>query len=328
MMNYTFKSRMADDIAAFLRLKRVTGHDEESYFYPLVYLDRLCLRYFPSSDTINKEIADVFKRKKKSESSNESLNRRLSILKGLAEYQRSIGKDAYLCEGLRARVIQDFIPYLPTDDELSMLFKAIDSFPCTSKSDTDHIVAPVLFRLMYTCALRPGEVTNLLKKDIDFSNRMLHIRMTKTRHDRLIPFHDDMLPLLKLYEEKIGKLEIDSPWFFHNACGKQLNEDWIKSHIRRAREKAGLKEKHGVLFRAYDLRHAAASRIVMRWQNEDGNIMGRVPYLMAYMGHVDLDSTLYYVSVIPEQFYGKGIVNIADILTREDANEMEEIKWW
>ena len=28
MMNYTFKSRMADDIAAFLRLKRVTGHDE------------------------------------------------------------------------------------------------------------------------------------------------------------------------------------------------------------------------------------------------------------------------------------------------------------
>ena len=168
MMNYTFKSRMADDIAAFLRLKRVTGHDEESYFYPLVYLDRLCLRYFPSSDTINKEIADVFKRKKKSESSNESLNRRLSILKGLAEYQRSIGKDAYLCEGLRARVIQDFIPYLPTDDELSMLFKALDSFPCTSKSDTDHIVAPVLFRLMYTCALRPGEVTNLLKKDIDF----------------------------------------------------------------------------------------------------------------------------------------------------------------
>lgn len=236
MMNYTFKSRMADDIAAFLRLKRVTGHDEESYFYPLVYLDRLCLRYFPSSDTINKEIADVFKRRKKSESSNESLNRRLSILKGLAEYQRSIGKDAYLCEGLRARVIQDFIPYLPTDDELSMLFKAIDSFPCTSKSDTDHIVAPVLFRLMYTCALRPGEATNLLKKDIDFTNRMLHIRMTKTRHDRLIPFHDDMLPLLKLYEEKIGKLEIDSPWFFHNACGKQLNEDWIKSHIRRARE--------------------------------------------------------------------------------------------
>ena len=56
--------------------------------------------------------------------------------------------------------------------------------------------------------------------------------------------------------------------------------------------------------------------------------MGRLPYLMACMGHVDWDSTLYYVSVIPEQFYGKGIVNIADILTREDANEMEEIKWW
>lgn len=60
--------------------------------------------------------------------------------------------------------------------------------------------------------------------------------------------------------------------------------------------------------RPYDLRHAFASRSIIRWIDSGKNVMQLLPYLSAYMGHSKLTSTLYYVHLLLENLRrSKGI---------------------
>jgi len=72
----------------------------------------------------------------------------------------------------------------------------------------------------------------------------------------------------------------------------------------------GLLEKVRILFmcvlrrkyeRSYFIRHAFATRNLMRWIDQGHDVMALLPYLGTYMGHSDLNSTLYYVHILPER---------------------------
>jgi integrase len=39
----------------------------------------------------------------------------------------------------------------------------------------------------------------------------------------------------------------------------------------------------------------------MRWVDEGRDVMVLLPFLSAYMGHSELNSTLYYVHLLPER---------------------------
>ena len=39
----------------------------------------------------------------------------------------------------------------------------------------------------------------------------------------------------------------------------------------------------------------------MRWIDEGSDVMALLPYLSTYMGHSELNSTLYYVHLLPER---------------------------
>lgn len=67
--------------------------------------------------------------------------------------------------------------------------------------------------------------------------------------------------------------------------------------------------------RPYDLRHAFASRNIIRWIDSGRDVMELLPYLSTCMGHSELTATLYYVHLLPEKLRrSKGID--WDILTR------------
>ena len=40
----------------------------------------------------------------------------------------------------------------------------------------------------------------------------------------------------------------------------------------------------------------------MKWSDEGKDIHAMLPYLMRYMGHTNLDSTYYYIHLIPDFF--------------------------
>ena len=65
--------------------------------------------------------------------------------------------------------------------------------------------------------------------------------------------------------------------------------------------------------RPYDLRHAFATRNLMRWTDEGLDIMVMLPYLSAYMGHSHFQDTLYYVHLIPEKLRNSNEIDWASL---------------
>jgi integrase len=71
--------------------------------------------------------------------------------------------------------------------------------------------------------------------------------------------------------------------------------------LRRLFTLAGLKpEKGRVGPRPYDLRHAFAVHRLSRWYRQGVDLHARLPWLSAYMGHVDIIGTETYLNATPE----------------------------
>jgi integrase len=54
--------------------------------------------------------------------------------------------------------------------------------------------------------------------------------------------------------------------------------------------------------RAYDFRHHFAYANLNRWAQEGKDVNVMLAYLMRYMGHSTIESTLYYFHFVPEFF--------------------------
>ncbi|MFR8999202.1 MAG: hypothetical protein ACLVIY_01020 [Anaerobutyricum soehngenii] len=87
---------------------------------------------------------------------------------------------------------------------------------------------------------------------------------------------------------------------------------------------AGLKRDGKVKPRAYDLRHHFACANIMRWSSEGKDIHAMLPYLMRYMGHSSLDSTYYYIHLIPDFFpqYRCMTASTEELIPEVDADEV------
>lgn len=87
----------------------------------------------------------------------------------------------------------------------------------------------LLFYIMLNCGCRPEEAINLIGKDIDRENRLLHIRGTKTKNsDRYVPIPDALFATIKA----VKLLEPISP----NRDGrKHSRSSYIRlyEHLRR-----------------------------------------------------------------------------------------------
>jgi integrase/recombinase XerD len=54
--------------------------------------------------------------------------------------------------------------------------------------------------------------------------------------------------------------------------------------------------------RTYDFGLHSAFANINRWVENGINVNGMLPYLMNYMGHASIESTFYYIHLIPEFF--------------------------
>lgn len=63
---------------------------------------------------------------------------------------------------------------------------------------------------------------------------------------------------------------------------------------------AGLKPKSGRTGpRPYDLRHTFAVHRLTRWYRQGADLQARLPWLSAYMGHIDIMGTETYLTATP-----------------------------
>jgi integrase/recombinase XerD len=146
--------------------------------------------------------------------------------------------------------------------------------------DTD-IKHRAMFTLLYGAGLRVSELLALKVADIDSQRMVVHVRKTKSRHDRIVPLSLRMLETLRVYWK--ARRPRSALLLFPAPDGtKQLTRDAVLHAIRLAAWRAGITK------RVYPhlLRHAFATHML-----ELGTDLRTVQILL---GHRSLSSTTRY----------------------------------
>jgi integrase len=156
--------------------------------------------------------------------------------------------------------------------------------------------------ILYCTGIRFGEALRLRLRDVDTRNGVLFIETFKGRA-RWVPFHRTLSRELDCYlHERVKYAPASSETrFFIGSNRRDLPVKAAHHTLRRLFIKAGLKpEKGRVGPRPYDLRHAFAVRRLTAWYRQGVDLHARLPWLSAYMGHVDIVGTETYLNATPE----------------------------
>jgi len=275
-------------------LKVSLGYAKETYrpSQVLPFLEH-CASKFPDATEITQEMLDSWLLVR--EFTDNTRKHVIINIRHFTRYLNAIGQKAFVPTGDYNIKIQRYQPYVFTDGELRQLFNSLDSVKPCARSHAEWIL-PVLFRLELCCGMRPNEPLNLKVEDIDLNAGDVFIRKSKRGKDRHIIISEDMRMLCNKYNQLAGERK----WFFQHWDGGQFSTIWARNCFRRAWIRSGLSNSRSFP-RPYDLRHSFATRTLMRWVDERRDIMALIPFLSAYMGHVSLGETLYYVHLLPER---------------------------
>lgn len=135
------------------------------------------------------------------------------------------------------------------------------------------IIKP-LVTIAVNTGMRRGELFGLKWRDIDFNHGLIHLLVTKSGKQRVIPMNDHVRNALL----SIRKHDT-SPYVFVRTDGDALKD--VRRGFLSALTKVGIKD-----FRFHDLRHTFASQMAM-----SGVDLNTVRELL---GHADLKTTLIY----------------------------------
>jgi site-specific recombinase XerD len=134
---------------------------------------------------------------------------------------------------------------------------------------------------------------------------VLHIRASKGR-TRLVPFGEDLAREFRQYWPQRDELlrrkghdRVDA--LLIGRYGRAISLKAASEVLRRILRHLGLKRSRGRIGpRPYDLRHAFAVHRLTAWYREGVDIHARLPWLSAYMGHVNVLGTETYLHATPE----------------------------
>lgn len=196
-------------------------------------------------------------------------------------------------------------PYIYTWEELLHLLQSTDSFP-NRKNTLARYCFRVLLLLLYGAGLRISEALALTVADTDLVAGVLTIRDTKFYKTRLVPIGPDLKSVLVDYSKKrnLPADRTESPLapFFLNRQGVAPTSEQVERAFRRLRVHAGLRRSDGLSHppRIHDLRHSFAVHRVVSWYRQGADVQKLLPQLATYLGHVDIASTQWYLTMTPD----------------------------
>lgn len=161
-----------------------------------------------------------------------------------------------------------------------------------------------LLLVLYCTGLRFGEALRLRVADVDLRRGVIFVGEFKGRA-RWVPFHRSLVRELERYlrarREFSGSAPARDAPFFLASDGGFLSPKVAGYALCRMYRMAGLKPAIGrVGPRPYDLRHTFAVHRLTRWYRQRVDLHARLPWLSAYLGHVNLLGTEVYLTATPE----------------------------
>lgn len=225
---------------------------------------------------------------------------RLSYVRGFARYCRAIDPRTEIPpSGLLPFPHRRPSPYFFTDDDIERLLQGALQWPAQDGLANHTLFC--LFGLLSVSGLRICEALGLTLDDVDLDEGILTIRATKFGKSRLIPLHATTVEVMTDYrgrrEQFLAGRQV--PHWFVNSRGGPLGYDTVRRVFHRLT--AGLPSQPGrARPRLHDLRHRFALVTVVHWYRDGQDVQRRLPVLSAFLGHVQVSDTYWYLSACPE----------------------------
>lgn len=231
--------------------------------------------------------------------------RRLGCVRSFARYRVATDSRTEIpAAGLLPHRSTRARPYLYTDEEVDGLLAAALRLPTTWHSTPLRPwVFHCLLGLLAVTGLRYSEALSLHVADLDVDHAVLTIRGAKLGKTRLVPLHASTVQVLMDYlrRREAFSCRDASPFLLVNCRGKKLDQAQVHRtfyELSRAIGLRGEKARHGP--RLHDFRHRFAVRVLTQWYRAGEDPQRRLPVLSAYLGHVRVADTYWYLSAWPE----------------------------
>ena len=203
---------------------------------------------------------------------------------------------------LVARSQSGFSPHIFTHAEVSRLLTAIDQLAPTARTPLRHLVLPEVFRLLYGCGFRIGELLRLRVADVDLDQGVITVREGKFGRDRLVPPAISLVKRLQQYAASFGTRPVDD-FFFASYQDGPWSRNAVYDTFRKLLHQCGIPHAgRGRGPRVHDLRHTFAVHTLLRWYREGADLEARLPILATYMGHQTLAGTQRYLHLTAELY--------------------------
>jgi len=155
-----------------------------------------------------------------------------------------------------------------------------------------------LISLLAATGLRISEALHLLVSDITPDG--LLIRKTKFQKTRLVPLHDTARTGLARYLTHRQEMRSGSDHVFVSDDGQPLVYWKVHNVFRTLLKSAGIQPSRGRWPRIHELRHTFAVRALESSPTGRQRIGQHMLALATYLGHVNINTTYWYLETTPE----------------------------
>ena len=219
---------------------------------------------------------EKWKRERAKQVQPSTVNRELTILKHML-------KMAVRWELTSANPAATVSPF-PTQ-EARIRFASEDEFPRLIESCRNQVTSPWLHPLVVLAlntSARQGELLDLKREaDLDLERNLIYFGRTKNRKLKVVPMNSAAREAVEWFlNNGKGEFLVSWPW------GDRVGKTTVYDAFKRACSEAGIEN-----FRFHDLRHTAASYLVMSGVD--------LPTVKEILGHREIEMTLRYSHLAP-----------------------------
>ena len=138
-----------------------------------------------------------------------------------------------------------------------------------------------MLSLIYSCGLRRGELLNLQLTQVDSKRKLLIIKQSKGRKDRIVPLSEKIIEMLREYYLAFRPKQ----WLFEGQTGGQYSAESLAKVLKQSILKAGIKKPVSLHW----LRHSYATHLL-----ESGTDLR---FIQELLGHSSSKTTEIYTHV-------------------------------
>lgn len=299
----SFQSSIASEITNYISLKRALGRSFKTPSIVLLKLDQfLCNIGNPPRD-LTAETFHQWCQTLEGINSNSKLAR-MHAVRNFCLYRRRRNPTCFVPDPTQFPPARPRLqPYIFTDLEVARVLSYSDKIPDSARSPMRSSSTRLAIILLYTTGLRRGELLRLTATDYDPSAQTLMMRTSKFYKSRVLPLQSDVAmeidTHLKALQSVRSPLPADTPLIWSSYLGGRAYSDTqLTKSIHILLNLAEIRKADGRLPRIHDFRFSFAVNVLVNWYHNGKDVQAKLPLLAAYMGHVSVLSTYYYLRFI------------------------------